>query len=432
MSLKNLYLTIPVGQSIRDYLVLGIVQRLLALLSDFRIVLLTPSYNVPEFRELCPKDERLVIRRMELVVSNGNGRLIHWRRKLFRSRASIRWMINLEASRVKLAPYLASTFEEFPPTLVVTTHPLTSYDYEIVMEARRRAVQTVGVVKSWDNVGKGFCTPPHRLSVWNSVNKEEAVRLLGYLPEEVDINGPPSFDPYYDPAYKISRCRFFNSLGLDPARHLIVLATSGVGNKTYYCRDETHLVDDLLKMIGTSDVLKSAQLVIRLHPVSRLEHFWKYWNVPDIKFSFASYMPGITWYPSRKDLIEQAALLRYGTVIVTPGSSWTLEAAAFDTPTVAPAYSDFQPDHASAQFGWALDRHFKPIATNNWVPLTHSYQETRKEIEEAFTNRDKYSGGRKAIVENYICYQDGRSCQRVAQWIADIAHNVQLGKTTGL
>ena len=43
MPLKNLYLTIPVGETVRDFLVLGTVGRLLDLLPDFRIVILSPS-----------------------------------------------------------------------------------------------------------------------------------------------------------------------------------------------------------------------------------------------------------------------------------------------------------------------------------------------------------------------------------------------------
>ena len=64
MPLKNLYLTIPVGETVRDFLVLGTVGRLLDLLPDFRVVILSPAYNVPEFLALCPKDERVVARRV--------------------------------------------------------------------------------------------------------------------------------------------------------------------------------------------------------------------------------------------------------------------------------------------------------------------------------------------------------------------------------
>lgn len=429
--MNNLYLTIPVGQSVRDYLIVGTVERLLDLLPDFRIVLLTPSYNVPDFLELCPKHERLLVRRMELRVGGGNWRLIHWRRRL-RKRWAISWMLRWEARRLQLPDYLADTFKELPPSLVVSTHPMPSHDYDVVMWARRLGIQTLGVVKSWDNIQKRLASHCHLLSVWNPVNKDEALRLVGYRENEVTINGSPSFDPYYDPSYVVSRHDFIASLGLDPSRPLVTLATDGPMDKEFYGRDETHLVHDLLRMTRELEVLKGAQFVIRLHPMSHLEFFWKYWGRPNIKISFASIMPGIMWCPSKKDLIEQTNLLRHSDVIITPGSSWVLEAAIFDTPTVVPFYSDLQPDHAAAEFErWTLARHFKPLAENNWVPITRSYQETRSAIEEAFTRSSKYAKGRKAIVDNYVYYRDLCSSRRVAEWIADVARTAQPGKPKG-
>lgn len=431
MSLKNLYLTIPVGQSVRDFLILGTVDRLLDLLPDFRVVILSPSYNVPEFLGLCPKHERAVVRRMELPVGGRNWRLIHWRRKMHKRSAM--WLtLQLEARRHRLPHYLARTFEELPPSLVVSTHPMLYHDYEVVMWARRLGIQTAGAVKSWDNIQKGLSSHCHLLSVWNPVNKDEALRLLGYRPNEVEINGSPSFDAYYHPAYQVAREEAMISMGLDPSRRLITLATLGILDKEFYGRDETHLVEDILGMIRESAVLKGAQLVIRLHPTSHLESFWKYWNRPDIKISFASVMPGLMWCPTQRDLIEQTSLLRHSDVIITPGSSWVLEAAIFDRPTIVPVYSDLQPEHAAAQFArWTLARHYKPLLENHWVPITRSYMETRTAIEEAFTRPTKYTSGRKAIVGNYVYYRDHGSSQRVAEWIANIARTARPDRPRG-
>jgi hypothetical protein len=432
MALKNLYVTVPIGQSVRDFISLGIVTRLLDILVDFRVVIVTPAYNVPQFGELCGSHDRLALRRMELPVEVQNSRLRRCRLRL-RSRSLLRLVLGLEARRVRLPDYLASIFRDLPPSLVVSTHPRTSYDYEIVMAARARGVQTLGVVKSWDNVGKGLSSQPHLLSVWNPVNKDEALRLLSYREDEVEINGSPSFDCYYDSAYMLPRERFIRSLGLDPSKRLITFATGGVMDREYYGRDETNVIDDLLRMIAQSEVLRGAQVVIRLHPNSRLEFFWKYWKHCGIKISFASYLPGIMWCPNTRDLIEQTNLLKHSDVVITPASSWVLEAAIFDTPTVVPAYSDLQPEHVAAQLDrWTLVRHFKPLVKNNWVPVTRSYEETRTAIEEALTTPAKYSSGRAAIVNNYIYYQDGKSCERVAQWIGRIAETTQPGNPRGL
>lgn len=429
--MKNLYLTIPVGQSVRDYLHVETAARLLDLLPDFRIVLLTPSYNVQDFLALVPKHERMLVRRMEIRSGSPNWRLIHWRKRL-RKRWAISWLLRWEARRMQLPDYLADTFKELPPSVVVSTHPMPNHDYDVVLWARRLGAQTLGVVKSWDNIQKRLSSHCHLLSVWNPVNKNESLELLDYRDEEVTINGSPSFDPYYDPAYDISRQDFFTSLGLDPSRPVVTLATDGPTNNEFYGRDETHMVEDVLRMIGELEVLKGAQLIIRLHPMSHLEFFWRFWGRPGIKFSFASIMPGIMWCPSKQDLFEQTNLLRHSDVIITPGSSWVLEAAIFDKPTVVPIYSDLQPDHAAADLvRWTLARHFKPLAENDWVPITRSYEETKLAVEEAFTRPSRYEKGRKAIVENYIYYRDHHSSKRVAQWIADVARTTKPGRPRG-
>lgn len=431
MSLKNLYLTIPVGQSVRDFLILGTVERLVDLLPDFRVVLLSPSYNVPEFLEQCPKHDRIVVRRMELPVGGRNWRLIHWRRK-FHHRRLTSLMLRWEARRTQLPGYLSRTFDEFPPIAVVSTHPMLYHDYEVVTWARRLGIQTLGVVKSWDNIQKGLSSHCHLLSVWNPVNREEAIRLLHYRHDEVTMNGALSFDAYYHPAFDMAREEALSSLGLDPSQRLITLATCGVLDKEFYGRDETHLVDDLIRMIDASPTLKGTQLLIRLHPTSHLECFRKYWNRSNIKISFASVLPGTGWCPNRHDLQEQTNLLRHSDVVVTPGSSWALEAALHDTPTVVPVYSDLQPDHAAAQFQrWTLARHFKRLVDNSWVPVTRSYAETLTAIEEACVNPGKFDKGRQAIVDQYAYYRDCGSSARVAQWIADVAQAARPGAPRG-
>lgn len=431
MALKNLYLTIPVGQSVRDFLILGTVDKLLDLLPDHRIVILSPSYNVPEFLDLCPKHERGVVRRMELPVGGSNWRLIQWRRKS-RNRLATQLLVEAETKRFTLPHYLRDTFETLPPSVVVSTHPLLYHDYEVVTWARRIGVQTLGAVKSWDNIQKGLSSHCHLLSVWNPVNKEEALRLLKYRDDEVAINGAPSFDAYYHPAYRMAREEALASLGLDPARRVITLATLGILDKEFYGRDETHLVEDLLRMIRESKVLQGSQLVIRLHPTSHLECFWKYMNRKDIKVSFASVMPGLMWCPSRQDLVEQTSILQHSDVVLTPGSSWVLEAAIFDTPTIVPIYSDLQPDHAQAQFHrWTLARHYKPLRENGWVPITDSYHSTKSAVEEAFVQPGKHAQGRKAIVDNYVYFRNNGSAQRVAEWIARNAGSVIPGRPRG-
>jgi hypothetical protein len=132
----NIFITIPVGQSVRDFLVLGVLDRLLAELPESHVVLLTPAHKVPEFQELCPR-ERVKIRQMLTPTGVGsNVRLLRLRRRL-RHRGLIRRVLQWEAKRLEPDPRVLETFQESRPRIVVTTHPLTTHDYQIVMMARR-------------------------------------------------------------------------------------------------------------------------------------------------------------------------------------------------------------------------------------------------------------------------------------------------------
>ncbi|MBN1202576.1 MAG: CDP-glycerol glycerophosphotransferase family protein [Anaerolineae bacterium] len=420
----NLFLTIPQGQCVRDFLTLGVVEYLQELLPDWEIVILSPAYNIPAFLDLIPEN-RVHVRRMEIPTVIRGARIRRMRMRQ-RNRRVIEWLVRLENRRFTPPDYLMATFQEFKPDLLVCTHPMTQFEYEPVVIARRLGIPTMGVVKSWDNVARGFNSRPDRISVWGPVNYQEALDLQGYTADEVAINGSPSFDPYYDDAWLLPRDEFIRSLGLDPGRPVITYATVGVYDQKYLGRDETYLVDDMLRMFTDTPELRGAQLIIRLHPLSRLENFWSYRVHPDIVFSFASYMPAIGWYPTRDDLVHQTNLLKHSDVIVTPGSSWAIEGAILDTPTVVPVYSDIQPDHAKAQFdAYHLTRHFKPLAENDWVPICRSYQQLQDEIVDQLTQRDKYAAGREAIVDNYVYYRDANSARRVANWVAQTAKTLE-------
>lgn len=414
----NLHLCLPQGHCIRDFLAIPTVPRLLELLPRATVVLLTPGHNVPRFLELCPS-ERVVVRRMEAPVRAApNVRLVRLR-KATRSRAIKRTLLAAEARRFEPPGYLRETFEKHPPDLLVTTHPMVSYEYPPFLMARRLGVRTLAVVKSWDNLLKGLICRTDALSVWNRTNEREALEHNGYRPDEVTINGAISFDPYFRPEWHRDRGDFLRGMGLDPGRPVVTLATSGVYDLQYVGRDETHLADDLLRMFETTPELRGAQLIVRLHVASRLENFLYLRERPDVAISHGKFMPAMGWYVDRDALREQTAILQHSDAIVTPGSSWTIEAAIFDTPTVVPVYSDLQPDHAREQFdGYTLSMHYRPIVERGWVPIARSFEETRRALVEAITRPETYRQARRELVDAYVHFQDGDSMERVARWIA--------------
>ncbi len=315
----NIFITISQGQSIRDFLIIPTIRKVLSLQPEATVVILSPAHAVPQFLEFC-QHERVVVRRMEIPTNpRPNTRLVRLRKRVLRGRAMKNFVLNIETKRFKPPDYLLKTFEEYPPDLVVSTHPMTSYDYEVFATARKLGIKTLAVVKSWDNLLKGLTSACDSISVWNKVNYEEAIKYNGYKPDEVTINGAISFDPYFDESWYPDREEFIRKLGFNPERPIITLATAGSYPVKYYEQDETHLADDLLRIIDATPELKEAQIIVRLHPISRLEKFLYLKKRSDLVFSYGSDIPTIGWYINHEDLVEQIGILKYSDIIVTPG-----------------------------------------------------------------------------------------------------------------
>jgi len=417
---KAIFFTFPIGQSIRDHLHLGTLRILRDLLPGVEIIGLSPSHFDERFRRWCSEVGVIPQKKLNPVSAGINARLVRLRKRM-RSATLRRWMVRWEARRYVLPTYLKELFETHRPRLVVLTHPMTTHDYEVYMGAQQYGVPTLGIVNSWDNLRKGLIQWADCISVWNRINYEEALRMNAYAAHQVRINGPVSFDPFFDPEWEDTREETARKLGLDPSRKWITYATSGVFHMGYYGRDETWLVHEIMQWRSEQSALRDAQLLVRLHPMSKLEYFIPLKRrYPDVVFSYGGYLPGTGWLIDREDYRTQVNILRHSDVVITPGSSWAIEAAVMDTPVVVPVYSPNQPEHAQEQFdNFTLAAHFRPIVQAGWVPVTRSSEATLEALLQAVEAPEETRSGRAALAEAYVPFRDGKSAERVARWICE-------------
>lgn len=419
--MKKVFITIPVGQSFRDFLILGGIKNLLtSSQGKVEIYLLTPAHNVPEFQAYCQEFNNLYLLRTECPVGCGNNtRLVNLRKRI-KNRLLRQTLLKLEARNYQPPAYLVDAFSEHQPDLVVLTHPMTSHDYPVFMLSKQFKLKTISVVKSWDNLRKGLMCIADKISVWNDINLREAVDFNGYKKGDITINGAICFDPFFKSSSMSKNHQFLREqFGIPEGKKIITLATAGVYHMEYYGRDESHLAKDILRMINKNPALGNCHLIIRVHPMSKIEEFISIESENDnVSLSYGNYMPNIGWFTGDHDYKVQIELLKNSDVIVTPCSSWSIESAIFDTPVIAPIYSELQPEHAAAQFDrFTLKNHFRLIKDKKWIPLTTTLADTEKEIEAAFTNPSKYKQQRKDLVNNYMHYTDGRSVERITKWI---------------
>ena len=413
-SARRIFLSIPLGIVVRDFLRLGTLDALLAADPSLEVVLLTPARLVPEFRAEFSRDRVRIEGCRRFRASERLGRLTAVRRRLpFRL---VRQMIlRIESWLASPDDELEQLFRELRPVLVVTVHPQDWWDWQIISYARRIGIPTAGVVRSWDNLQRGLNVLPDRLAVWNRPNEEEAIASAGYRRDEVTVVGPAPFDLYFDRSVLQDRATFFSSIGLDAARPMIVYAPAG---QTMEYGDETRSLEDLLTARDASPTLRSSQIVCRLHPNSMLQTFWPYRGARDFTFSFGSYIKTLGWSMTRDEVIHMANLLHHADAVLCGGTTVVMEAALFDTPTIVAGFNDVQPEHVERWLrGWTFAKHYRPIVQNKWVPVAHSIQELTTMLEQAVTNPAWFRAERAAMTDYYIPFRDGRTGQRIAAWI---------------
>jgi hypothetical protein len=154
---------------------------------------------------------------------------------------------------------------------VVVVSPLVdaaSDQVDTVRAARALGVRTVAAIASWDNLtNKGLLrVEPDLVTVWNEVQREEAVTLHGLAPERVAVTGAQLFDRWFDREPSASRAEFCRLVGL-PADEPFLLFT---GSSVFIARSDVEVpfVRRWIEALRASgdERLRRMPILIRPHP----------------------------------------------------------------------------------------------------------------------------------------------------------------------
>ena len=333
---------------------------------------------------------------------------------LWRSRPLRRALLALELRRYVEEAH-RDLFERHRPDLVVTTSPgYFKPDARVLREAALHGVPSASVILSWDNpTSKGYRgANPDVVIAWSERMREQMIEFQDFEPEQVVVGGVPHFDPYYRDDALPARGALFAGLGLDPARRLILFATSAPG---YYGRD--HEVAAQLARAVSGDALGSpAQLVIRVHPnfpsqgvstaafeaIARA-HPHVVLDVPEIVPSgLACHMPGA-------DTERLMALVRHCDVLVNLLSTTTLEAFAVDRPVIL------------IESKGTVYEHLAPLLKSGAAPVAGSERELVEHVRRYLAHPEHQRAERAAIAAQELGPPDGRSGERIACLLLELA-----------
>jgi hypothetical protein len=328
-------------------------------------------------------------------------------------------------------PYHRAAFRRLQPDVVVTaTAGVVVSDIRMIRRARALGVPSVTFTQGWDNLTSKTIVGarPDELIVWNERMLEEAVELHGFVPEQITVAGPPHFDPYFRRTGWTDRAAFLRSLGLDPAKRIVLYATSPMR----YFTDSLAVTEMLLRAQEAGRFGPDVQLVIRLHPqvmdgadkddLGAWERFRGrvYLDMPRGTTGLAAdYTPDGT--------AHIAQLLDASAVTINVASSISIDAAIFDSPVVNLRF-DAEPGRPylkSVRRQYDTD-HYKQVLRTGAVRLADSPEQLIAEVRRYLADPSLERAERTHLVRS-LCYSDdGRAGARVAEAIARIGARRRL------
>lgn len=418
---RSIAVSITEGRTVRDLFSNGLCDRL----SDagFGVTVFTEATGVPAFVREWARPGVEFVPFLPCESTSWRSRAFWMRRRVARlgSQRLLGAWLAWEAGRFYTPrPAYVEQLREARSTLLLATHAHLVAETELINAAHALDIPTLGVVRSWDNVYKGIRSRPRQLAVWNEINRREVIELEGYRAEDVQIVGASQFDPYFHADTLWPREKLTQHFGLDPTRPIILFASLGYFFPGF---DETCWMDALLRLIDAGVLPGRPQVLCRLHPWSRLEHFQRYAHHPEVRLSYIDrYWPALTWYMTRDDVVLVANMLRHADVVITPGSTIILEAAIFDRPTLFPVFHPYQPERAQDYFRtWVFTKHFERIERLGLVPIIRRAEDFAPAIRRCLAEPEWYREQRARLVADYVPFTDGRATERLAELAVHLA-----------
>jgi hypothetical protein len=314
--------------------------------------------------------------------------------------------------------YACRLFEKYKPDLVFLPNMVSTEDYRLMKQSRKRRIKTVGMIKSWDNITtKTFMRmKPDKLVAHNSIVEKEARNICDYK-KEISVIGIPQYDFYFKNPPLLSREEFFKNNKLDQGKKLILYCAPGDWIAPY----DAEVASMLKEAIMEKKIKEPCQILVRLHPkyesaVERLgeapgfliDRPGKYLE----KGNFA------TWFFDDADMAHLVNSIYHADIVINTISSISLESAIFNKPTICVGFDGLHrlPFWKSIVRGYRRE-HFLPIVRSGGVRIAKSCGDMIEQINKYFENPDSDSLGRKKIVDQICEFKDGNSAKRLADFI---------------
>jgi hypothetical protein len=333
------------------------------------------------------------------------------------------WKVLLRKLILTIRPdsNLLNLFNKYNPDILFATS-MTNFDFDVPVsiEAKRRKVKIVGMVRSWDNLSSHgmLRVLPDVFLLQNFFLKEMLEKYQGMtIIDNVSIVGLPHYDIFKNLS-KITQSRddFCKNKGLDPKKKIILYGAMG----DFLFMHENEMPEVLNNLIRDLNLENEVQILYRSHPKFKLNKNYKnlYKNIIfDINSSYikndklADNDDG-----GDNDLINS---LFHSSIVLTCGSTIAIDSAVADRPLVCTAfdgstlYKDVSYWNSARRF-YDSYTHFEELVKTGNIDIAYNVEELGRFIKGYLEFGDRNRDGRKSIIDRFVAPFDGRSGERLA------------------
>ena len=312
-------------------------------------------------------------------------------------------------------------FKDIKPDLVFNgSHIHSLISRPVMHSAKRLGIKTATFLFSWDNLtSQGRILPYHDYYlVWNARIKEDLLDIYRKVKDyQVLVTGTPQFDFHKKEDTFLSREKYSEIIGVDPARP-IILYTTGMLNLMPY---EDIIVEGLADIC--LQVAAKPQLVVRVYPKDVSTRF----NALKKKRKDI-FFPKIDWEqnfltPTRKDVVLYSNMLFHCDIGINIASTVSLELCMFNKPVINIGYNppgmDIAPRDFAEYYQW---EHYKPISDSGAVSIAWKEEEMKGYIIDSIEHPETKSDMRQKLIKIFFGpYLDGMAYKRISKKILELS-----------
>jgi len=318
-------------------------------------------------------------------------------------------------------PVFHSYFDQYNPILIFSTDIKEMLDTALLIEAKKRGITTVGMIRSWDYLtGKGMTRiRPHKMIVHNKKIRDEAITYADMDEKDIFISGLPHFDPYINHS-RSTRAEFFTRIGVDSKKRLLLYVPWG----DKFSDSDSDFIGFLSGAIEEGELPSDLHILVRFPPGDTVS-LKKYETSQNV----SSDVPGIPFgnHPRKanemsfNDLLHLANTLYYSDVVVAPPSTMVIDACAFNKPVVLMAFDGREmKDYFLGIRHYYKFNHIQHLVQLGGAPLAKSKESLITYVHNYLKNPDLDSSSRKEVVEKQCFVLDGKSSERIANYLRSL------------